>query len=154
LVSIYGYLLPFALMQKVPPKNQGCINPWLKINVSVVRKPDSLRSDSGFRIIDRANDFCNAGFIRPFERSVLYGSLIVFITAIAILVGAAIAEHRTQHTLSSDDQCTQRYKMAVHCNRLDENKGIFGPFVAGQKDEQNRLLHANSHIFYLVSDQI
>ncbi len=35
--------------------------------------------------IDRANDFINAGFIRPFERSVLYGSLIVFITAIAIL---------------------------------------------------------------------
>jgi hypothetical protein len=25
-------------MQKVPPKNQGCINPWLKINVSVGRK--------------------------------------------------------------------------------------------------------------------
>ncbi|MNU28410.1 hypothetical protein D3C71_168440 [compost metagenome] len=44
----YSYLLPFALMQKVPPKNQGCINPWLKINVSVGRKPDSLRSDSGF----------------------------------------------------------------------------------------------------------
>jgi len=38
------------LMQKVPPKNQGCINPWLKINVSVGRKPDSLRSDSGFRL--------------------------------------------------------------------------------------------------------
>ncbi len=35
--------------------------------------------------IDRANDFINAGFIRPFERSVLYGSLVVFITAIAIL---------------------------------------------------------------------
>ncbi len=35
--------------------------------------------------IDRANDFMNAGFIRPFERSVQYGSLIVFITAIAIL---------------------------------------------------------------------
>jgi len=27
--------------------------------------------------------------------------------------------------------------MAVLCNRLDENKGIFGPFVAGQKDEEN-----------------
>jgi len=25
--------------------------------------------------------------------------------------------------------------MAVPRNRLDENKGIFGPFVAGQKDE-------------------
>ncbi len=35
--------------------------------------------------IDRANDFMNAGFIRPFEQSVQYGSLIVFITAIAIL---------------------------------------------------------------------
>ncbi len=35
--------------------------------------------------IDRANDFLNAGFIRPFEQSVQYGSLIVFITAIAIL---------------------------------------------------------------------
>jgi hypothetical protein len=23
------------------------------------------------------------------------------------------------------------------CNRLDENKGIFGPFVAGQKDKEN-----------------
>jgi hypothetical protein len=78
------------------------------------------------------------------ERSVLYGSLIVFITAIAILVGDAIVEQRTHHTLSSDDQCTQRYKMAVPCNRLDENKGIFGPFVAGQKDEENRLLHADS----------
>ncbi|MNU37654.1 hypothetical protein D3C71_263110 [compost metagenome] len=33
--------------------------------MSVGRKPDSLRSDSGFRIIDRANDFINAGFIRP-----------------------------------------------------------------------------------------
>jgi hypothetical protein len=22
------------------------------------------------------------------------------------------------------------------CNRLDENKGTFGPFVAGQKDEE------------------
>jgi hypothetical protein len=53
-------------MQKVPPKNQGCINPWLKINVSVGRKPDSLRSDSGLQLIDRANDFMNAGFIRPF----------------------------------------------------------------------------------------
>ena len=59
-------MLPFALMQKVPPKNQGCINPWLKINVSDGRKPNSLRSDSGFRLIARANDFCNAGFIRPF----------------------------------------------------------------------------------------
>jgi hypothetical protein len=29
--------------------------------------------------------------------------------------------------------------MAVLCNRLDENKGIFGPFVAGQKDEEKRL---------------
>ncbi len=38
-----------------------------------------------YDLIDRANDFINAGFIRPFERSVLYGSLIVFITAIAIL---------------------------------------------------------------------
>ncbi len=38
-----------------------------------------------YDFIDRANDFINAGFIRPFERSVLYGSLIVFITAIAIL---------------------------------------------------------------------
>jgi hypothetical protein len=65
----------------------------------------------------------------------LYGSLIVFITAITILVGDAIVEHRKDHTLSSDDQSTQRYKMAVLCNRLDENKGIFGPFVAGQKDE-------------------
>ncbi len=35
--------------------------------------------------IGRANDFINAGFIRPFERSVWYGSLVVFITAIAIL---------------------------------------------------------------------
>jgi hypothetical protein len=35
--------------------------------------------------IDRANDFMNAGFIRPFERSVRYRSLVVFITAIAIL---------------------------------------------------------------------
>jgi len=25
--------------------------------------------------------------------------------------------------------------MALHRNRLDENKGTFGPFVAGQKDE-------------------
>jgi len=25
--------------------------------------------------------------------------------------------------------------MAVHRNRLDENKGIFGPFVSEQKDE-------------------
>jgi hypothetical protein len=78
------------------------------------------------------------------ERSVLYGSLIVFITAIAILVGDAIVEQRTHHTLSSDDQCTQRYKMAVPRNRLDENKGTFGPFVAGQKDGQDRLLHADS----------
>jgi hypothetical protein len=38
-----------------------------------------------YDFIDRANDFLNAGFIRPFERSVLYGSLVVFITAIAIL---------------------------------------------------------------------
>jgi hypothetical protein len=74
----------------------------------------------------------------------LYGSLNVFITAIAILVGDAIVEQRTHHTLSSDDQCTQRYKMAVLCNRLDENKGIFVPFVAGQKDEEKRLLHADS----------
>jgi hypothetical protein len=93
--------------------------------------------------IDRANVFFNAGFIRPFERSVLYGSLIVFITAIAILVGDAIVEQRTHHTLSSDDQSTQRYKMEVHRNRLDENKGIFGPFVAGQKDEENSLLYAD-----------
>jgi hypothetical protein len=34
--------------------------------------------------------------------------------------------------------------MAVLCNRLDENKGTFGPFVAGQKDEEKRLLHADS----------
>jgi hypothetical protein len=26
--------------------------------------------------------------------------------------------------------------MAVLCNRLDENKGTFGPFVAGQKDDE------------------
>jgi hypothetical protein len=51
------------------------------------------------------------------------------------LVGAAIVEHRLHYTLSSNDQCTQRYKMVVQRNRLDENKGIFGPFVAGQKDE-------------------
>jgi hypothetical protein len=74
---------------------------------------------------------------------VLYGSLVVFITAIDILVGDAIVEHRMHHTLSSDDQCTQRYKMAVQRNRLDENKGIFGPFVAGQKD-QKCLLYADS----------
>jgi hypothetical protein len=43
-------LLPFTLMQKVPPKNQGCIHPWLKIKLSAGRKPDSLRSDSGFRL--------------------------------------------------------------------------------------------------------
>jgi len=37
--AFYLYLLlPFALMQKLAPKNQGCINPWLKINVSVGRK--------------------------------------------------------------------------------------------------------------------
>jgi hypothetical protein len=36
--------------------------------------------------------------------------------------------------------------MAVHRNRLDENKGTFGPFVAGQKDEEKRLLHADSQI--------
>jgi hypothetical protein len=52
------------------------------------------------------------------------GRLLVFITAIAILVGDAIVEHRTHHTLSSDDQCTQRYKMAVQRNRLDENKAL------------------------------
>jgi hypothetical protein len=34
--------------------------------------------------------------------------------------------------------------MAVLCNRLDENKGTFGPFVAGQKDKENRILHADS----------
>jgi hypothetical protein len=32
----------------------------------------------------------------------------------------------------------------VPCNRLDENKGIFGPFVAGQKDGKDRLLHADN----------
>jgi hypothetical protein len=31
-------MLPFALMQKVAPKDQGCINPWLKIKVSLGRK--------------------------------------------------------------------------------------------------------------------
>ena len=36
--------------------------------------------------------------------------------------------------------------MAVSRNRLDENKGTFGPFVAGQKDEENRLLHADSRL--------
>ncbi|MNU28488.1 hypothetical protein D3C71_169260 [compost metagenome] len=35
---ILYFWLPFALMQKVSPKNQGCINPWLKIKVSVGRK--------------------------------------------------------------------------------------------------------------------
>jgi hypothetical protein len=34
--------------------------------------------------------------------------------------------------------------MVVPCNRLDENKGIFGPFVAGQKDGKDRLLHADN----------
>ncbi len=38
-----------------------------------------------YDFIDQSNDFLNAGFIRPFERSVLYGLLVVFITAIAIL---------------------------------------------------------------------
>jgi hypothetical protein len=38
-----------------------------------------------YDFIDRANDFLDAGCIRPFERSVLYGLLVVFITAIAIL---------------------------------------------------------------------
>jgi len=33
--------------------------------------------------------------------------------------------------------------MAVQRNRLDENKGIFGPFVAGKKDGQNSLLCAD-----------
>ncbi len=103
--------------------------------MSAGRKPERYAQTVVYDFIGRANDFMNAGFIRPFERSVLYGSLIVFITAIAILVGAAIVEHRTDHMLSSNDQCTQRYKMAVPRNRLDENKGIFGPFVAGQKDE-------------------
>ena len=28
-----------------------------------------------YELIDRANDFMNAGFIRPFERYVLYGLL-------------------------------------------------------------------------------
>jgi hypothetical protein len=58
-------LLPFALMQKLPPKDQGCINPLLKIDVSAGSKPNSLRSDSGLLLIGRANDFLNAGFIRP-----------------------------------------------------------------------------------------
>jgi hypothetical protein len=34
----------------------------------------------------------------------------------------------------------------VQRNRLDENKGIFGPFVAGQKDEENSCLHADSQL--------
>jgi hypothetical protein len=34
--------------------------------------------------------------------------------------------------------------MAVPCNRLDENKGIFGPFVAGQKDELKSSLYPDS----------
>ncbi|WP_222166411.1 hypothetical protein [Edaphocola aurantiacus] len=35
-------------------------------------------------------------------------------------------------------------------NRLDENKGTFGPFVAGQKDEENSYLHADSQFeFYM-----
>ena len=34
--------------------------------------------------------------------------------------------------------------MAVQRNRLDENKGTFGPFVAGQKDEENSWLHVDS----------
>jgi hypothetical protein len=32
------------------------------------------------------------------------------------------------------------------CNRLDENKGTFGPFVAGQKDESNSCLHADTQL--------
>jgi hypothetical protein len=31
--------------------------------------------------------------------------------------------------------------MAVSRNRLDENKGTFGPFVAGQKDEQKKVAY-------------
>ncbi len=42
-----------------------------------------------FDLIDRANDFLNAGFIRPVQRSVLYGLHIVFIRTIAILLGAS-----------------------------------------------------------------
>jgi hypothetical protein len=34
--------------------------------------------------------------------------------------------------------------MAVLCNRLDENKGTFGPFVAGQKDEENSWRNTDS----------
>jgi hypothetical protein len=59
-------LLPFALMQKVAPKNQGCIHPWLKIKVSVGRKPERCAQTVVPDFIDRANDFMNAGFIRPF----------------------------------------------------------------------------------------
>ncbi|RQO30005.1 hypothetical protein DBR32_13920 [Taibaiella sp. KBW10] len=51
-------------MQKVPSKNQG-YNKTMAKNQSVGRKPNSLRSDNGLRLIDRANDFLNAGFIRP-----------------------------------------------------------------------------------------
>jgi len=38
--------------------------------------------------------------------------------------------------------------MAVLCNRLDENKGTFGSFVAGQKNEENSLLYADSQLYF------
>jgi hypothetical protein len=40
--------------------------------------------------------------------------------------------------------------MAVPCNRLDENIGIFRPFVAGQKDEKNSLLYTDSQLLLLL----
>ncbi|RYD97685.1 MAG: hypothetical protein EOP54_10065 [Sphingobacteriales bacterium] len=46
------------------PKNQDCINPRLKINVLAGRKPNPLYSNSGFRLINLANDFLNAEFIK------------------------------------------------------------------------------------------
>ena len=33
-------------------------------------------------------------------------------------------------------------------NRLDENKGTFGSFVAGQKDEENSLLYADRQLIF------
>jgi len=42
--------------------------------------------------------------------------------------------------------------MAVHRNRLDENKGTFGPFVAGQKDEQKKVAYMRISVYYIKKE--
>jgi len=49
---VYESILPFVLIQKVVPKNQGGINPLAKKSLSCWPETKLACSDSGFRLVN------------------------------------------------------------------------------------------------------